>query len=153
LPKSILRNAKQDENPQTDTPIPDCAQIRASARAHHHASLRGLINPPEHLGIVSATISSRQEDVPTKTKKTVSWDTELTVGYFSQDSPEEEIQKHRQVCIDQEEVRSNLNPVTYVMSSICGIDHSVKEFFYQAYCSNPIASNTINQEGEDDIYD
>ena len=87
----------------------------------------------------------------------MSWDKELTVRFtiFSQDSPQEDIQQHRQVCIDHEEVRSTLNPVTYVMTSAASLDASVKEFFYQVFFSHPMASNTIHQDEEtlDDIYD
>ena len=150
LPNSILRNARGGEYFQTDTPNPDCDQLRASARAHHHARLRGLINPSEHLGIVSDSTSSRQEDVPTNKTKSVSWDTELTVGYFNQDSPEEEIQTHRQVCIDQDEVR--LNPVTYIMSNAATLDFSLRKFFYTVYFSIPLASNIIEEENNE-IYD
>jgi hypothetical protein len=156
LPKPILRHTQQDENFQTDAPNPDCAQTRASARAHHNASLRGLLSPPVHLGTVSGTISRKQDDVSTKTKKTLSWDKDLTIRYqiLSQDSPQEDIQQHRQVCIDHEEVRSTLNPVTYVMTSAASLDASVKEFFYQVFFSHPMASNTIQEEEIlYDIYD
>ena len=151
LPKPILRHTKQDENFQTDAPNPDCAQTRASARAHHNASLRGLLSPPGHLGTVSGTISRKQDDVSTKTKKTLSCDKDLTIRYLTiryQDSPRKDIQQYRQVCIDQDEIRSTLNPVTYIMTSLASLDASVKEFVYQVYFSHPVASNAIPQEEE-----
>ena len=150
LPNSILRNARGGEYFQPDTPNPDCDQLRASARAHHHASLRGLINPSEHLGIVSDSTSSRQEDVPTNKTKSVSWDTELTVKFINQNSPEEESQTYQQVCINQDEVA--LDPVIYVMTNASTIDYSLREFFYKTYFTRPMASNTIEEENED-IYD
>ena len=150
FPNSILRNTRYGEYFQPDTHNPDCEQLQASAQAHHHASLRGLINPPGHLGTVSDTEASRQEDVPTRPQKSVTWDTNLTIGYFNQNSPEEEIQIHRQVCSDQDEVR--LNPVTYIMSNAATLDFSLREFFYTVYFSNPLASNTIEEENNE-IYD
>ena len=80
----------------------------------------------------------------------MTWDTNLTIGYFNQNSPEEEIQTHRQVCINQDEVA--LNPVIYVMTSASTIDYSLREFFYKTYFSKPMAANIIEEENED-IYD
>jgi hypothetical protein len=95
LPKPILRYTKQDKNCQTEVPNPDFAQIKASARAHNIFKLKGLFSLPGHLSTVSST-TSRKQDVPTKTKKTISWDKDLTIRYLTisyQDSPKEDIQE------------------------------------------------------------
>ena len=65
LPKSIFQKPKQAQNLQLDTPGPDCAQIRASTRAHLNAKQRGLDPPghPGHLGIVCAEVTREQDTV------------------------------------------------------------------------------------------
>ena len=71
-----------------------------------------------------------------------------------QDLINEDIQEYKQVCINQDEVRHNLQPTTYVMSSLAGIDASAKEFFYCAYHSNPVANTIQNEEILcEDLYD
>ena len=139
LPKPILRYTTQDKNCQTDAPNPDFAQIKASARAHNSSKLKGLFSLPGHLSTVSSATSLKQ-DVPTKIKKTISWDKDLTIRYLTisyQDSPNEDIQEYRQVCIDQDEVRLKLHPITYIMTSLASIDASLKEFFFKVYFSVP----------------
>ena len=151
LPKPILSYTTPDKGCQTNAPDPDLAQVQASARAHNSCKLRGLISFSSHLGIVSSATSSKQ-DVPTKIKKTISLDKELTMNY--QDLTNEDIQEYNQVCINQDEVRLKLQPTTYVMTSLASIDASSKEFFYNAYFSHPVANTIQNEEILcDDIYD
>ena len=156
LPKPILSYTTPDKGCQTNAPDPDLAQVQASARAHNSCKLRGLISFSSHLGIVSSATSSKQ-DVPTKIKKTISWDKELTIRFQTinyQDLTNEDIQEYNQVCINQDEVRLKLQTTTYVMTSLASIDASSKEFFYSAYFSNPVANTIQNEEILcDDIYD
>ena len=85
LPKSILQKPKQAQNLQLDTPGPDCAQIRASTRAHLNAKQRGLDPPghPGHLGTVCAEVTREQDTVPVIKK--VNWDENCTIAYYKQD--------------------------------------------------------------------
>jgi hypothetical protein len=76
LPKPILSYPTPDKGCQTNAP--DLAQVQASARARNSCKLRGLTSFSSHLGIVSGATSSKQH-VPTKIKKSISWDQELTI--------------------------------------------------------------------------
>jgi hypothetical protein len=164
LTKSILLKAKSLVQFQSDTPNPDFNQTQASARASNCASSRGLVNLSEHLGTehlgtvtyptstkddVSDLTSSEKEDVPTN-RKSVSWNTNLTIKFINKDSQEEESSTYQQVCINQDEVV--LTPVIYVMTNASTLDYSLRDFFYKTYFTRPMASNTIEEEIED-IYD
>ena len=154
LPKPILSDPTPDKGCQTNAP--DLAQVQASARAHNSCKLRGLASFSSHLGTVSGATAKKQH-VPTKIEKSISWDQELTIRFQTiiyQDLINEDIQEYKQVCINQDEVRLNLQPTTYVMTSLAGIDASPKEFLYCAYYSNPVANTIQNEEILcDDLYD
>ena len=57
-----------------------------------------------------------------------------------------------QVCTDIEHHISELEPKTYLMANICGIDHSLREVFYKASFTSPLANLLAQEDEKDDFY-
>ena len=57
-----------------------------------------------------------------------------------------------QVCSKVETSIQSLKPTLYIMSQVCGIDHSLKEVFYKAYYTSPAANTLAIEEEENDFY-
>ena len=57
-----------------------------------------------------------------------------------------------QVCAKIETEIKSLKPIVYLMSNICGLDHSLKEVFYTAFYTSPIANKIAILEEEFDFY-
>ena len=57
-----------------------------------------------------------------------------------------------QVCSKVEQEMKELKPVVYLMSTVCGIDHSTKELFYRTLHSSPMANPIALIPDENDFY-
>ena len=85
-------------------------------------------------------------------RKTVSFDTHRDVRLFALDSTVNEHRDFSQVCTDIENHVSELTPKTYLMANICSIDHSLREVFYKAYFTSPLANLLAEDEEINDFY-
>jgi hypothetical protein len=85
-------------------------------------------------------------------RKTVSFDTHRDVRLFALDSTVNEHRDFSQVCTDIENHVSELTPKTYLMANICSIDHSLREVFYKAYFTSPLANLLAEDEELNDFY-
>jgi hypothetical protein len=84
-------------------------------------------------------------------RKTVSFDTHRDVRLFTLDSTVNEHTDFSQVCTDFEQHISELVPRTYLMANCASIDHSLREVFYKASFTSPLANLLALEEEENDF--
>ena len=82
----------------------------------------------------------------------MSFDTHRDVRLFTLESTVNEHKDFSQVCTDIENHVSELTPKTYLMANICSIDHSLREVFYKAYFTSPLANLLAEDEEHNDFY-
>jgi hypothetical protein len=80
--------------------------------------------------------------------RNVSFDTHRDVRLYQLGGKLSEYENFSQVCTDVETYISKIEPKVYLMASIASIDHSLKEVFYKASFTNPLA-NTMALELEE----
>ena len=73
------------------------------------------------------------------------------VRLFSPDSLVIEHSDFSQVCNDIGKHIFELVPTTYLMANCASIDLSLKEVFYQAFFTSPLANRLSLEEEEDDF--
>ena len=100
------------------------------------------------LNLVPIGTSAGSDPLP---RKSVSFDSHRDVRFFSLDSLVDEHSDFSQVCTDIEKYISELVPTTYIMANCASIDHSLKEVFYQAFFTSPLANRLALEEEEDDF--
>jgi hypothetical protein len=84
-------------------------------------------------------------------RKTVSFDIHRDVRLFTSDSTVYEHRDFSQVCTAIEQHISALVPKTYIMANCASIDHSLREVFYQASFTTPLANLLALEEEENDF--
>ena len=109
---------------------PECPALTESS------SLPGQ-DPKLDLNLVPVGTST-ESDLPPK--RSVSFDINRDVRLFSPDSLVHEHRDFSQVCNDITKHISELVPTTYLMANCASIDHSLKEVFYQAFFTFPLAN-------------
>ena len=91
---------------------------------------------------------SLESDLPPK--KAVKFSSHRDIRLFSEHRNEHS--DFSQVCSKVENSISALKPTVYLMSQVCGIDHSLKEVFYKAFYTTPFANPLALEEEENDFY-
>jgi hypothetical protein len=76
--------------------------------------------------------------------RSISFDTHRDVRLYQLGGKLSEYENFSQVCTDVEEYVSKIEPRVYLMASIASLDHSLKEVFYHAAFTYPLA-NTVAQ--------
>ena len=99
--------------------------------------------------LVQSETSPGLDPIP---RKTVSFDTHRDVRLFTLNSTVNEHSDFSQVCTDIEHHISELEPKTYLMANICGIDHSLREVFYKASFTSPLANLLAQEDEKNDFY-
>ena len=82
----------------------------------------------------------------------MTFDAQRDVRLFTLDSKVEEHQTFTQVCTDIEQHISKLVPKTYIMASCASVDHSLREVFYEASFTSPLANLVALDQEEHDLY-
>ena len=90
---------------------------------------------------------SLESDLP---KKVVKFSANRNLRLFSENTGT--FSDISQVCSKVETSIQSLKPTVYIMSQVCGIDHSLKEVFYKAYYTSPAANTLAIEEEENDFY-
>ncbi len=99
--------------------------------------------------LVQSETSPGLDPIP---RKTVSFDTHRDVRLFTLDSTVNEHRDFSQVCTDIEHHISELVPKTYLMANSASIDHSLREVFYKASFTSPLANLLAEEEEDNDFY-
>jgi hypothetical protein len=116
--------------------------------AHTKSSLfPGQVSEFNH-SLVPSETSPELDPLP---RKTVSFDSHRDVRLFTLDSTVYEHRDFSQVCTALEQHISELVPKTYIMANCASIDHSLREVFYQASFTSPLANLLALEEEENDF--
>ena len=85
-------------------------------------------------------------------KKTVSFDTHRDVRVFTPYSTVYQHSDFTQVCSSIKQHKSTLTPIVYIMAQCASIDHSLKEVFYKASFTTPLANPIALEDVNSDFY-
>ena len=110
-----------------------------------------LLIPEQKTNFIPALVDqddSQESDLP---KKVVKFSAKRNLRLFSENT--DTFSDISQVCSKVEASIQSLKPTVYLMSQVCGIDHSLKEVFYTAYYTSPVANTLAILEEENDFYD
>jgi hypothetical protein len=94
-----------------------------------------------------------QRNLDPPVKKVVKFSSTREVRLFSEETPSNNLSEIiPQVCSKVESSLKQLKPKLYILPTVCGLDHSLREVFYKAYFTFPTANTLAIEEEEDDFY-